>query len=209
MSIFGLRLPILQSIGNPINMNSLTTWPTPYGLQLVSCPNLSPSSDRASPLKQYDRSCPGYNVSPSDRSIPSFSPCDRLNHRLTFASDRQTASLSQNFRQSFSLCDRPFSGHNFGPCDRQNISLPLPKYKTLSLRRESGKRSACLPLSQKLIRLLRPGRTMQRYHCRLFRGLLKFAEVLTIQSQQPPGPATLAKRSCVLSSLTPAAGATS
>jgi hypothetical protein len=121
------------SIGNPINMNSLTTWPIPYRLQLVSCPydrisshrptpassspNLSPSSDRASLRKQYDRSCPSHSLSLCDRSIPSFRPCDR-----------------------------PFSGSDFGPCDRptHGPSDRPPQCKTLSLRRESAKRSACL-----------------------------------------------------------------
>jgi hypothetical protein len=183
---------------------SIDTRPTPAS----SCPNLSPSSDRAAPLKQCDRPFPGHSLSLCDRSSRSFSPCDRQNLSPTVACDRPTASLSRDFRQSFSLCDRPFSGSDFGPCDRPNQHSPLPQCKTLSLRRESGKRSACLHPLQVSLSLARPRRTLQRYNFRLSRGLLKFAEVLTIQSQQPPGPATLAKRSCVLSSPTPVAGAT-
>jgi hypothetical protein len=181
------------SIGTSSLMNSLITWPTPYGLQLVSCPILSPSSASASLLKPYDLPSPGHSSSPCDRSIPSFSPCDRQNLSPTSASDRPTASLSREFRQSLSLCDRSFSGSVFRPCDRQNHSLTFasesfaprvrqtgspsldfrqslslcdhlfsgsvfspcdrsthglsdrpPQCKTLSLRRESAKRSACL-----------------------------------------------------------------
>jgi hypothetical protein len=137
------------------------------------------------------------NLSPCDRNIPSFSPCDH-----------QTASPSQDFRPSFSLCDRPFSGSVFRPCDRPNRHPPLPQCKTPSLRRGSAKRSACLHPPQESLSLARPSRTMRRYNFRLSRGLLKFAEVLTIQSQQPPGPATLTKRSFIASCPTPAAEAT-
>jgi hypothetical protein len=179
MGIFGLRLPIplQKSIGT---------------LSLMNSPN---------PLTSNDL------VTRFSIAIP--------NHCPTPASDRQTASLSRDFRQSSSPCDRPFSGSVFRPCDRPthgpsdrpNQHLPLPKCNTPSLRRESGKRSGSLPTFQKLIRLPRTSRTFQRYHFRLSRGLLKFAEVLTIQSQQPPGPATLAKRSFIPSCPTPAAGA--
>jgi hypothetical protein len=144
--------------------------------------------------------------------------------RPTPASDRQTASFSQDFRQSLSPCDRPFSGSVFRPCDRPShgpsdrspsASLSLcdrPAFsqcKTPSLRRGSAKRSACLSTvpSADTFGAIWPNET--RYHCRLFRGLLKFAEVLTIHSQRPPEPATLAKRSCVFSIPTPAAGAAS
>jgi len=54
--------------------------------------------------------------------------CDRLNYCPTPANYRQTASLSQDFRQSFSPCDRS----------------PFPQRNHPNLRRGSGKRSACL-----------------------------------------------------------------
>ncbi len=140
-------------------------------------------------------------------------PCDRLSHRPT------PASLSPSFAHAtllkpcdrscpsstFSPCDRNIP--SFRPCDRQNISLPLPKCKTLSLRRESGKRSACLSTvpSAQTFAANWPNET--RYHFRLSRGLLKFAEVPTAQSLSPQRMPS-AERSFIASCPTPAAGAT-
>ena len=115
--------------------------------------------------------------------IDAILHCDRPNHSLTFACDRPTASLSQNFRQSFSLCDRPFSGSDFGPCDRP----PLPKCKTLSLRQGSTKRSACLHLSQKLKRLARPGRKTMRYRFGFLWGLWLMVAVQNMIHSAPRG----------------------
>jgi hypothetical protein len=183
----------------------LNNRPTPAS----SCPSHSPSSANASPLKPCDRPFPGPSISPCDRSIPSLSQCDRPNHSLTFASEsfaprvRPTASLSQDFRQSFSLCDRPFSGSIFGPCDHS----PLPKCKTLSLRQGSAKRSACLHLSQKLKRLARPSRILQRYDLGFLWGLWLMVAVQNMIRYSPQRMPS-AERSFIASSPTPAAGAT-
>jgi hypothetical protein len=166
---------------------SIDTRPTPAN----SSPNDRPSSDRAAPLKPSDHPFPGPSLSQYDRNLPSFSPCDR-----------QTASPSQDFRQSFSLCDRPFSGSDFGPCDRP----PLPKCKTLSLRQGSAKRSACLPPSQKSLSLARPSRILQRYDLGFLWGLwLRVAVQNMIRNSPQRMPS--AERSWIPSCPTPAAGA--
>jgi hypothetical protein len=162
--------------------------PTPAS----SSPNLSPSSANASPLKQYDRPFPGPSFSPCDRNIPSFSPSDRPNHRLTFASDRQTASLSRDFRQSLSPCDRS----------------PLPKCNNPSMRRESAKRSACLHLSKVSKRLVRSGRILQRYNLGFLWGLWLMVAVQNIVRYSPQGMPS-AERSFILSGPTQPAGAAS
>jgi hypothetical protein len=177
---------------------SIDTRPTPAN----SSPNDRPSSAHASPLKQYDRLSQSSSLSPCDRNIPSFSPCDRPNHRPTPASDHPTASDRQDFRQSLSLCDRPFSGSDFGPCDRP----PLPKCKTLSLRQGSAKRSACLPPSQKSLSLARPSRILQRYDLGFLWGLwLRVAVQNMIRNSPQRMPS--AERSWIPSCPTPAAGA--
>jgi hypothetical protein len=76
--------------------------------------------------------------------VVAYLYCDRPNPRPTPESNRPSASLRQDFRQSFSpahIINRPSSSSlGFSPCDRP----PLPQRKTLSLRRESAKRSAGL-----------------------------------------------------------------
>jgi hypothetical protein len=182
---------LLMNSPNPLTRKHLVTRfsidnrPTPAS----SSPSLSPSSAHASPLKPYDRPSQSPSLSQYDRNIPSFSPCDRPNHSPTPASDRQTASPSQDLRQSLSPCDRPFSGSVFGPCDRptHGPSDRPPKCKTLSMRRESAKRSACLHLSQKLKRLARPCRKTMRYRFGFLWGLWLRVAVQNIIHSAPRG----------------------
>lgn len=99
-------------------MNSLATLPILHRLQLASCP-----CDRPSHRPTPASSSP--SLSPSSAHAAKQKPCDHPSHRPNLRTgDRNIPS--------------------FSPCDRQNISLPLPQCKTPSLRRGSGKRSACL-----------------------------------------------------------------
>jgi hypothetical protein len=125
--------------------------------------------------------------------------CDRFNHRPTPA--------NENFRQSFSpvhASDRPSSpSQSFSLCDRP----PLPQCKTLSLRRESAKRSAGLHLSQKLKRLTRSSRKTMRYDLGFLWGLwlpVAVQNMIRYSPQRMPS----AERSFIPSCPTPAAGAT-
>ena len=120
----------------------------------------------------------------------SFAQRLRPNLCPTPANYRQTASPSQDFRQSFSLCDRP----------------NLPQRKTPSLRRESAKRSACLHPSQKLKRLARPSRTMRRYDLGFLWGLWLVVAVQNMIRNSPQGMPS-AERSFIASCPTQAAGA--
>jgi hypothetical protein len=184
---------------------SIDTRPTPAN----SSPNDRPSSAHASPLKQYDRLSQSSSLSPCDRNIPSFSPCDRPNHRPTPASDHPTASDRQDFRQSLSLCDRPFSGSDFGPCDRptHGPSDRPPQCKTLSLRRESAKRSACLSTvpSVQTFGANWPNDAALNFWVPL--GAVVEGRSAKYDSLSPQGM-TSAERSWIPSSPTPAAGAT-
>jgi hypothetical protein len=76
------------SIGNPINMNSLTTWPTPTGLQLALaqcdlCQDIRqsfrpvPASDRRSRFGLSFSPCESQSFSQCDRQPANVSPCDR------------------------------------------------------------------------------------------------------------------------------------
>jgi hypothetical protein len=123
-------------------------------------------------------------------------------HCPTPASDRPSESDRQDFRQSLSPCDRPYSGSVFRPCDHP----PLPQRKTPSLRRESAKRSACSHLSNVSKRLARPGRTLQRYDLGVLWGLWLRVAVQNI-IRNSPQRMPCGKRSCILYSPTPAAGA--
>lgn len=145
------------SIGNPINMNSLTTWPNPTGLQLASsmresyAQRLHPNPRPFSQLIRCHCSSPTFR----DRPAANFSPCDH-----PFSSG-----------MGFSLCNRP----------------SLPQCKTPSLRRESTKRSACLHPSQVSKRLARPSRTMRRYDLGFLWGLWLPVAVQNIIRNSPQG----------------------
>ena len=123
----------------------------------------------------------------------------RPNHCPTPANYRQTASPSQDFRQSFSPCDRPTS-----VCDRPN----LPQRKTPSLRQGSAQRSACLHPSQKPKRLARPSRTMRRYDLGFLWGLWLVVAVQNMIRNSPQGMPS-AERSFIASCPTQAAGVAS
>jgi hypothetical protein len=126
------------SIGNPINMNTLLSWPTPTGLQPA--------------LAQRDR----------------------------------PTSVSESFAQRL----RP----------------PLPQCKTLSLRRESTKRSAYVHPSQKSLSLARPSRKTMRYRLGFLWGLWLPVAVQNIICNSPQRMPS-AERSFIASCPTQAAGA--
>jgi hypothetical protein len=125
-------------------------------------------------------------------------------HRHSSSScDRPTRCPSSSIGHRLSPCDRPFSGSVFRPSDRS----PLPQCKTLSLRRGSAKRSACLHPSQKSLSLARPSRKTMRYDLGFLWGLWLRVAVQNI-IRNSPQRMPCGKRSCILYSPTQAAGAT-
>jgi hypothetical protein len=96
-----------------VNRFSIATHTNNRPTPASSSPNLSPSSDRAAPLKQSDRPFPGH----------SLSPCDRPNQHPPLP-QRNNPSLRQGSAKR-SACLHP---------SQKSLSLARPSRKTMRYR---------------------------------------------------------------------------